>query len=160
MDGRQFSVKAVGASEVQCGLVEVSDPVMWVGMDVDEVALLVHGDELCREYSPDPDVRLIDRLWMGCGPRKRVRTVKYMWGLFACNDLLHRRFRRLESGDCAACGPGYTETPEHVVGACGEPEAVEVRGRFVSDMWSAIASAMRQTKHPLDADVAQAVRRL
>ena len=35
-----------------------------------------------------------------------------------------------------------------------------LRERFVGDMWSAIASAMRQSKQALDADLAQAIRRL
>ena len=160
MDGRQYLVKRTSGEEVQCGLASVADPGLWMDMDAAEVALLVHGDKLCEKYSPDPDVRLITRVWMGCGPRRRVRTVKYMWGLFACNDLLHRRFGKLSSGDCTACGAGHTEDPVHVIGACGEPAAAEVRAKFVGDMWGVIAGAMREPTHALDADLAQAIRRL
>ena len=83
-----------------------------------------------------------------------------MWGLFACNDLLHRRFGKLSSGDCAACGAGHTEDPVHVIGTCGDLAAVDIRAKFVAKMWSALASAMRQPKQALDADLAQAIRRL
>ena len=56
--------------------------------------------------------------------------------------------------------PPHTEDPVHVIGTCGDPAAVDVRAKFVNKMWSALASAMRQPKQALDADLAQAIRRL
>ena len=56
-------------------------------------------------FSADPDVRLVRNLWCRKGVYSRVRAVKYMWGLFACNDLLHRRFGRGD-GMCDCC-PGW-----------------------------------------------------
>jgi hypothetical protein len=60
-----------------------------------EVDALVRQDDeavAVVEYSPDPDVRLIRNIWARKGVLERVRGVKFMWGLFACNELLHRRF--------------------------------------------------------------------
>jgi hypothetical protein len=56
-------------------------------------ALVRQGDEAVAvvEHSPDPDVRLIRNIWARKGVLERVRGVKFMWGLFACNELLHRR---------------------------------------------------------------------
>ena len=67
------------------------------------------------EYSPDPDVRLIRNIWARKGVLERVRGVKFMWGLFARNELLHRRFGRLDSSSCSCC-TGTDETPWHVIG--------------------------------------------
>jgi hypothetical protein len=61
-------------------------------------------------YSPDPDVRLIRNVWARKGVMERVRGVKYMWRLFACNELLHRRFGMLESASCSCC-PNTIESP-------------------------------------------------
>ena len=53
---------------------------------------------------------------------ERVRGVEFMWGLFACNELLHRRFGRPEawawlSMDRAPAGcSGADESPWHVIG--------------------------------------------
>jgi hypothetical protein len=55
------------------------------------------------EHSPDPDVRLIRNIWARKGVLERVRGVEFMWGLFACNELLHRRFGRLGSSSCSCC---------------------------------------------------------
>jgi hypothetical protein len=75
-------------------------------------ALVRQGDEAVAvvEYSPDPDVRLIRNIWARKGVLERVRGVKFMWGLFACNELLHRRFGRLDSSSCSCC-TGTDETP-------------------------------------------------
>jgi hypothetical protein len=51
------------------------------------------------------------------GALKRVRVVKFMWALFACNDLPHRRFGRLDFPSCSCCS-GADESPWHVVGEC------------------------------------------
>jgi hypothetical protein len=53
-------------------------------------ALVRQDDEAMAvvEYSPDPDVRLIRNSWARKGVLERVRGVKFMWGLFACNELL------------------------------------------------------------------------
>jgi hypothetical protein len=40
------------------------------------------------EYSPDP-VRLVRNIWMKSGDvGERVKIVKFMWGIFACNELI------------------------------------------------------------------------
>jgi hypothetical protein len=75
------------------------------------------------EYSPDPDVRLIRNSWARKGVLERVRGVKFMWGLFACNELLHRRFGRLDSAPCSYCS-GADETLWHVIGQCNDADAV------------------------------------
>jgi hypothetical protein len=49
------------------------------------------------EYSPGLDVRIIRNSWARKGLLERVCGVKFMWGQFACNELLHRRFGRLDS---------------------------------------------------------------
>jgi hypothetical protein len=46
--------------------------------------------------------------------------VKFMWGIFACNELLCERFGMVETPNCACCG--VVETPWHVVGECGHAE--------------------------------------
>jgi hypothetical protein len=73
-----------------------------VGQDGDAVTSV--------EYSPDPDVRLIRNIWARKGALGRVRGVKFMWGLFACNKLLHRHFGRLGSPSCSCCS-GADESP-------------------------------------------------
>jgi hypothetical protein len=91
-------------------------------------ALVRQGDEAVTvvEYSPDPDVRLIRNIWARKGVLERVRGVKFMWGLFACNELLHRRFGRLDSSSCSCC-TDTDETPWHVIGECNDAEAVDTR---------------------------------
>jgi hypothetical protein len=82
-----------------------------------EVDALVRQDDeavAVVEYSPDPDVRLIRNIWARKGVLERVRGVKFMcWGLFAYNELLHRRFGRPDSSSCSCC-TGTDETPWHV----------------------------------------------
>jgi hypothetical protein len=64
------------------------------------------------EYSPGPDVRLIRNIWARKGVLERVRGVEFMWGLFACNELLHRRFGRPGSPSCSCCCcSGADESP-------------------------------------------------
>jgi hypothetical protein len=61
-------------------------------VSVEEVHALLGFTDQCDdmiEYSPDPDVRLIRNVWARKGALERVRRVKYMRGLFACNELLH-----------------------------------------------------------------------
>jgi hypothetical protein len=78
-------------------------------------ALVRQDDEAMTvvEYSPDPDVRVIRNSWARKGVLERVRCVKFMWGLFACNELLHRRFGRLDSAPCSCCS-GTDKTPWHM----------------------------------------------
>jgi hypothetical protein len=80
------------------------------------------------EYSPDPDVRLIRNIWARKWVLERVRGVKFMWGLFACNELLHRRFGRLGSPSCSCCTrSGADESPWHMIGECNDVDAVAAR---------------------------------
>jgi hypothetical protein len=38
------------------------------------------------EYSPDLDVRLVRNIWTRGNVEERVKNVKFMWGIFACNE--------------------------------------------------------------------------
>ena len=78
--------------------IHVEDAIALLGADDDDD----QGDEK-GVYSPDPNVRLIRNAWTRKGVMERVRGVKYMWGLFACNELLRRRFGMLESASCSCC---------------------------------------------------------
>ena len=69
-----------------------------------------------------------------CG---RVRAVKFMWGLFACNELLHRRFG-MGDGNCDHC-QGEKETAWHVLGQCRHPDAVAARRKLALKMWAVVA---------------------
>jgi hypothetical protein len=106
-----------------------------------EVDALVRQDDeavTVVEYSPDPDVRLIRNIWARKGVLERVRGVKFVWGLFACNELLHRRFGRLDSSSCSCC-TGTDETPWHVVGECNDADAVDTRRTCWADrMWDVL----------------------
>jgi hypothetical protein len=48
-----------------------------------------------------------------------------MWGIFACNGLLFKRFGMGESDKCSLCAG--KETPWHVIGECPGERAVEIR---------------------------------
>ena len=74
-------------------------------------------------------MRLVRNVWTKGGAAERVKAVKYMWALFACNDLLFRRFGVGDTGDCACCA-GRRETAWHVVGACDDPKAAAVRVKW------------------------------
>jgi hypothetical protein len=73
-----------------------------------EVDALVRQDDeavAVVEYSPDPDVRLMthskylgEKRGVGASTRGEVHV-----GAFACNELLHRRFGRLDSSSCSCC---------------------------------------------------------
>jgi hypothetical protein len=89
------------------------------------------------EYSPDPDVRLIRNIWAHKGVLERARGVKFMWGLFACNELLHRRFGRLDSPSCFCCS-GADESPWHVIGECNDVDAVAARTGWADRMWEVL----------------------
>ena len=62
-----------------------------------------NSEDDSEPYLPGPDVRLVRNVWTRGGVDARVKAVKYMWALFACNDLLFRRFGVGRSGDCEAC---------------------------------------------------------
>jgi hypothetical protein len=62
--------------------------------------------------------------------------VKFMWGVFACNELLCERFGMVETPNCACCG--VVETPWHVVGECGHAKAVEIRVDWAKRMWELV----------------------
>jgi hypothetical protein len=106
--------------------------------------------------SPDPDVRLIRNIWPRKGVLERVRGVKFMWGLFACNELLHRRFGSLDSSSCSCC-TGTAETPWHVIGECNDADAVMLP---VLAHAGPIGCGMQKGKTALHVDVANSVRRL
>jgi hypothetical protein len=59
--------------------------------------------------------------------------VKVVWGIFAWNELLLKRFGMGESEKCSLCNDGI-ETPWHVIGECPGKKAVEIQadcGRIV-----------------------------
>ena len=85
-----------------------------------------NSDDDSEHYLPGPDVRLVRNVWTRGGVDARVKAVKYMWALFACNDLLFRRFGVGRSGDCEVCH-GRRETAWHVMGTCDDEQAARVR---------------------------------
>jgi hypothetical protein len=64
--------------------------------------------------------------------------VKFVWGIFTCNELLCERFGMAETPNCACCG--VVETPWHVVGECecGHAKAVEIRVDWTKRMWEGL----------------------
>jgi hypothetical protein len=114
------------------------------------------------EYSPDPDVRLIRNILARKGVLERVSGVKFIRGLFACNELLHRRFVRFDSSSCSCC-TGTDETPWHVIGECNDAAgAVDTRTCWADRMWDVLQkeTAVQEGKTALQVDVANDVRRL
>jgi hypothetical protein len=85
------------------------------------------------EYSPDPDVRLVRNIWTRGNVEERVKNVKFMWGIFACNELLFKRFGMGESDKCSLCKG--KETPWHVIGECPGERAVEIRTDWAKRMY-------------------------
>ena len=92
-----------------------------------------NSDDDSEHYLPGPDVRLVRNVWTRGGVDARVKAVKYMWALFACNDLLFRRFGVGRSGDCEVCH-GRRETAWHVMGTCDDEQAARVRVRWAERM--------------------------
>ena len=104
-------------------------------------------------------MRLVRNVWTRGGVDARVKAVKYMWALFACNDLLFRRFGVGRSGDCEVCH-GRRETAWHVMGTCDDEQAARVRVRWAERMWSEVQKEVMRPKQALDMGVALAVKRL
>jgi hypothetical protein len=113
------------------------------------------------EYSPDPDVRLIRNIWARKGVLERVCGVKFMCGIFACNELPHRRFGRLDSSSCSCC-TGTDEAPWHVISECNDADPVDTRTCWADRMWDVLQkeTAVQKGKTALRVDMANAVRRL
>ena len=42
-------------------------------------------DAINDQYQLNPDVRLVRNIWTKGNPQERVKNVKFMWGIFACN---------------------------------------------------------------------------
>ena len=110
-------------------------------------------------HRPDVDVQLVRNVWTRGGITARVRAVKYMWALFACNDLLFRRFGVGESGSCSHCA-GRVENAWHVLGTCDDPQAAPLRRRWVDRMWAEVRKEVCRSRQALDIQVANAVCRL
>ena len=102
---------------------------------------------------------LVRNVWTRGGVDARVKAVKYMWALFACNDLLFRRFGVGRSGDGGVCH-GRRETAWHVRGTCDDEQAARVRVRWAERMWSEVQKEVMRPKQALDIGVALAVKRL
>ena len=110
------------------------------------------------EYSPDPDVRLVRNIWTRGNVEERVKNVKFMWGIFACNELLFKRFGMGESDKCSMCKG--KETPWHVIGECPGERAVEIRTDWAKRMWTLVQKETKNSKAPLDLGVANALKRM
>jgi hypothetical protein len=84
-----------------------------------------------------------------------------MWGLFACNELPHRRFGRLDSPSCSCCS-GADESPWHVIGECDGVDAVAARTGWADRTWEVLKkeTAVQKEKTALRVDVSNAVWRL
>ena len=87
--------RAEGASDSEEGAEEEQGPA--------DTEAESNSEDDSEHYLPGPDVRLVRNVWTRGGVDARVKAVKYMWALFACNDLLFRRFGVGRSGDCEAC---------------------------------------------------------
>jgi hypothetical protein len=86
-----------------------------------------------------------------------------MWGLFACNELLHRRFGRLDSSSRAPAVLAMMQLRgTHVIGECNDAGAVNARTLMGDRMWDVLQkkTAVQKGKTALRVDVANAVRRL
>jgi hypothetical protein len=96
---------------------------------------------------------------------ERVKNVKFMWGIFACNELLFKRFGMGESEKCSLCKG--KKTPWHVIGGCSGEQAVEIRTDWAKRcspicMW-ALVLVQKETmnsKAPLDLDVANTLKQM
>ena len=84
--------------------------------------------------------------------------MKFMWGIFACNELLCERFSMVETSRCTCCG--MVETLWHVVGECGHAKAVEIRVDWAKKMWELVQAETSRPKNALDLGVAKALQRM
>ena len=107
-------------------------------------------DTINDQHQLNPDIRLVRNIWTKGNPQERVKNVKFMWGIFACNELLCERFGMVESPMCACCG--VVETPWHVVGECGHAKVVEVRVDWAKRMWELVQAETSRRTSPLDMD--------
>jgi hypothetical protein len=71
------------------------------------------------------DVRLVRNVWTKGNVAERVKNVKFMWGIFACNELLLKRFGMGDSAKCDVCNG--IESPWHVIGEGPGKRAVEIQ---------------------------------
>jgi hypothetical protein len=115
-------------------------------------------DVINDQHQLNPDIRLVRNIWTKGNPQERVKNVKFMWGIFACNELLCERFGMVETRNCACCG--VVETPWHVVGECGYDKAVEIRVDWAKRMWELVQAETSRRTSPLDMDVANALQRM
>ena len=165
LDGEFWEVKKVDGDVVLYGVFgeddgednwevgESKDISKLVGMNMDSAA-----KEAEVEYSPDPDVRLVRNVWTKGNVAERVKNVKFMWGIFACNELLFKRFGMGDSAKCDVCNG--IESPWHVIGECPGKRAVEIRTDWADRMWRLVQEETMDSKAPLALDVANALRRM
>jgi hypothetical protein len=100
-----------------------------VGSEEEVVQLIMETegsvpDVINDEHELNPDIRLEIYGRKGILRRELAKNVKFMWGIFACNELLCERFGMVETPNCACCG--VVETSWHVVRECGHAKAVEI----------------------------------
>ena len=155
LDGDEYTVRQIVAGQAMCALGEEDDGDDWEMLPVEDVAGMLREEREVVVHAPSPDVRLVRDMWVRRGGRARVHAVKFMWGLFACNDLLHRRFGRGDSGHCSSC-TGETESAWHVIGECGEAQARELRSKWAERMWTEVSAELSHAHSPLDVRVAKA----
>jgi len=165
LDGETWEVINVDEDEVRYGLAgESSEEEDWKTGTIEEISSLVsserddHVEDDIVDYSPDPDVRLIRNVWTKGNLEERVRNVKFMWGIYACNELLFKRFGMGESVKCGLCGE--VETPWHVIGVCPGENAVSIRTIWADRMWKLVQAETTSSKAPLSLDVANALKRM
>jgi len=169
MEGGEYIVTKTDGVDVEYRMMDtieggiVSDDEGEIGDEEEIVQLIMETegvvpDTINDEYQPNPDVRLIRNIWTKGSPQERVKNVKFMWGIFACNELLCERFSMVETSKCTCCG--VVETPWHVVGECGHAKAVEIRVDWAKKMWELVQAETSRRKFPLDLGVAKALQRM
>jgi hypothetical protein len=158
IDGEAYTVRQRMGDQVMCSVEEEDGAGDWETLSVADAEAMLRAERGEATHAPSPDVRLVRDMWVRRGGRARVHAVKFMWGLFACGDLFHRRFGRGD-GRCGEC-PDEAETAWHVLGECGAGGAREMRHKWAERMWTEVSAELTHEYSPLDARVANAVRRL
>ena len=113
LDGEIWEVKRVDRGVVMYGVFGEDDGEDdWEVGETEDISKLIGMSEDSAEkedeveYSPDPDVRLVRNVWTKGNVTERVKNVKFMWGIFACNER--------DSAKCDVCNG--IESPWHAIG--------------------------------------------
>ena len=98
IDGEGYTVRQLMGGQVMCSVGEEDGADDWETLSMADAEAMMREKRGEATHAPSPDVRLVRDMWARRGGRARVHAVKFMWGLFACGDLLHRRCDRRWSG--------------------------------------------------------------